>query len=294
MHAHDYLRPAALGDALAILAARPMAVLAGGTDFYPARVGRPVDGDILDITRVAQLRGVRDEGNLFRIGATLTWSELIATALPPQWQAQFAALRAAAREIGGVQIQNAGTVAGNLCNASPAADGIPPLMALGARVELASQRGLREVPLTEFILGNRETLRRADELVSAVLVPKWRAGTRSVFLKLGHRRYLVISIAMVAVVLSVDEAARITLAGVAVGACSAVAQRLTALEARLVGRPARAAAAAVTVDDLKHLTPLDDVRGSAQYRLDAVRTLLQRALAQAAVPADLSGSGAVR
>ena len=294
MHKHDYLRPAALADALAILAARPMPVLAGGTDFYPARVGRPVDSDVLDITRVAQLRGVRDEGNLFRIGATVTWSELIAAPLPPQFEGQFAALRAAAREVGGEQIQNAGTVAGNLCNASPAADGVPPLMALGARVALASQRGLRQVPLTEFILGNRKTLRRADELVTAVLVPKWRAGTRSVFLKLGHRRYLVISIAMVSVVLSLDEAARITLAGVAVGACSAAAQRLTGLEARLVGRPARDAAAAVTVDDLKHLTPIDDVRGSAEYRLDAVLTLLRQALAQAALPANQQTSGAAR
>ena len=294
MQPHDYLRPAALADALAILAARPMPVLAGGTDFYPARVGRPVDSDVLDITRVAQLRGVRDEGNLFRIGATVTWSELIAAPLPPQFDSQFSALRAAAREVGGVQIQNAGTVAGNLCNASPAADGVPPLMALGARVELTSQRGLRQVPLTEFILGNRKTLRRADELVTAVLVPKWRAGTRSVFLKLGHRRYLVISIAMVSVVLSVDEAARITLAGVAVGACSAAAQRLTGLEARLVGRPARDAAAAVTLDDLKHLTPIDDVRGSAEYRLEAVLTLLRQALAQAAMPASHQTTGAAR
>ena len=112
------------------------------------------------------------------------------------------------------------------------------------------------------------------------------------FLKLGHRRYLVISIAMVAVVLSVDENARITLAGIAVGACSAAAQRLTALEARLVGRSAREAAATVTADDLKHLTPIDDVRGSAAYRLDAVLTLLRQALTQAS--AYSSPSGAVR
>lgn len=301
MHTYDYLRPAALADALAILAARPAAgrsaakrplsVLAGGTDFYPAHVGRPVASDILDITRVAQLRGVYDEGNLFRIGATVTWSELIAAPLPPQYEGQFAALRAAAREVGGVQIQNAGTVAGNLCNASPAADGVPPLMALGARVELASQRGLRQLALADFIVGNRKTLMRADELVTAVLIPKWRAGTRSVFLKLGHRRYLVISIAMVAVALSIDEAARITLAGVAVGACSAVAQRLSALEARLIGRPAADAAALVTADDFKQLTPIDDVRGSAAYRLDAAVTLVQQALAEAAAQ---QGKGAGR
>ena len=281
MHPHDYLRPSSLNDALAALAARRLTVLAGGTDFYPARVGRPVQTDILDITRVAQLRGIRDQGNLMRIGAAVTWSELIAAPMPPQINAQFDGLRAAAREIGGVQIQNAGTVAGNLCNASPAADGVPPLLALGARVELASARGVREVALSDFVLGNRRTVCQPHELVSAVLVPKWRAGTRSVFLKLGHRKYLVISIVMVSVVMALDDAGRVAMCGIAVGACSAVAQRLTALEARLAGVRARDAAGLATAEDLRALTPIDDVRGSAAYRLDAALTLVRQAIARA-------------
>lgn len=258
-----------------------MVVLAGGTDFYPARVGQPVQAHILDITRVAQLHGIRDEGNLMRIGAAVTWSELIAAPMPPQINAQFDGLRAAAREIGGVQIQNAGTVAGNLCNASPAADGMPPLLALGARVELASTRGVREVALSDFVLGNRRTVRQPHELVSAVLVPKWRAGTRSVFLKLGQRKYLVISIVMVSVVIALDDGGRVALCGIAVGACSEVAQRLTALEARLAGVRARDAAGVVTAEDLRALTPIDDVRGSAAYRLDAALTLVRQAIAEA-------------
>ena len=286
MHTHDYLRPSTLNDALAALATRRLTVLAGGTDFYPARVGQPVQTDILDITRVAQLRGIRDQGNLMRIGAAVTWSELIAAPMPPQINAQFDGLRAAAREIGGVQIQNAGTVAGNLCNASPAADGVPPLLALGARIELASVHGVREVALSDFVLGNRHTVRQPHELVSAVLVPKWRAGTRSVFLKLGHRKYLVISIVMVSVVVALDDAGRITLAGIAVGACSAAAQRLTRLESRLVGKPAHAAAGLVTADDLNTLNPIDDVRGSADYRQGAALTLVKQAIVQAAVGDD--------
>ncbi len=281
MHTHDYLRPSSLNDALAALAARRFTILAGGTDFYPARVGQPVQTHILDITRVAQLRGIRDEGNLMRIGAAVTWSELIAAPLPPQINAQFDALRAAARAIGGVQIQNAGTVAGNLCNASPAADGVPPLLALGARVELASARGVREVALSDFVLGNRRTACQPHELVTAVLVPKWRAGTRSVFLKLGQRKYLVISIVMVSVVMALDDAGRVALCGIAVGACSAVAQRLPALEARLTGARARDAARLATAEDLRGLTPIDDVRGSAAYRLDAALTLVRQAIAQA-------------
>ena len=275
--APQYLRPVTLKDALSALADQPLTVLAGGTDFYPVRVGKPIDADILDITRVADLRGIRDQGNLYRIGATVTWSELIAASLPPQ----FDGLKAAAREIGGEQIQNAGTLAGNLCNASPAADGIPPLMALGAQVELASSRARRRVPLTDFVFGNRKTLRQPHELVTAVLVPKWRAGTRSVFLKLGQRKYLVISIVMVSVVVALDESGRITMCGISVGACSAAAQRLAGLEAKLTGQLARGVAALVTADDLQTLSPIDDVRGSADYRVDAALTLVRQAIAAA-------------
>ena len=285
----QYLRPAALTDALAALAAHRYSVLAGGTDFYPARVGLPVQDNILDITRIADLRGIRDQGNVYRIGAAVTWSELIATTLP----AQFDALKAAAREVGGEQIQNAGTIAGNLCNASPAADGMPPLMALGAQVELSSSTGKRRVPLTDFVFGNRKTVRQPHELMTAIIVPTWRSSThnsggttRSVFLKLGHRKYLVISIVMVAVVLSVDDSGRISMCGVAVGACSAAAQRLTGLEAKLTGKLARDAAGWVTADDLQNLSPIDDVRGTAAYRVDAALTLVQQAIAAAADPAN--------
>jgi CO/xanthine dehydrogenase FAD-binding subunit len=270
-----YVRPTRLEEALAALSARPWTVLAGGTDFYPARVGRPVREDILDITALAALRGVEREGGAWRIGALTTWTDLVRVSLPPV----FDGLKLAAREVGGPQIQNAGTLAGNLCNASPAADGVPALMALDARVELSSTRGTRQVPLTEFVTGARTTLRGPAELVTAVLVPEYAAGARSTFLKLGARRYLVISIAMVAVTLDVDAAGSIGCAGVAVGACAPTARRLPALERRLVGHKCTAALAdLVKPSDLAPLTPIDDIRGSAAYRLDAVHTLLRRAL----------------
>jgi len=228
-----YLRPAKVEDALQALAERSFSVLAGGTDFYPARVGRVIREDILDITALSPLRGIVREEQGWRIGALTTWTDLIDTPLPPI----FDGLKLAAREVGGVQIQNAGTVAGNLCNASPAADGVPPLLALAAEVELASAHGGRRVTLAEFVIGNRETARRADELVTAVLLPSHGARGRSTFLKLGARRYLVISTAMVAVTLDVGDDGVVARAGVAVGACSPVARSIPALEARLVGRP---------------------------------------------------------
>jgi len=271
----SYLRPTLLADALSALAAGARTVVAGGTDFYPARVGKPVDDDVLDITAVAELRGVREAGDRFRVGATTTWSDLLDAPLP----AWCRCLKEAAREIGGVQIQNAGTVAGNLCNASPAADGVPALLALGAEVELASASGRRVLPLAEFVLGNRRTARRAEELVTAVLVPTWGATARSTFLKLGARKYLVISIAMVGAAVEPDAHGRVARCGVAVGACSAVAQRLPELERELRGAPLDARLGErVRPAHLAGLAPIDDVRGTGEYRVDAALTLVKRAL----------------
>ena len=271
----SYIRPRALDAALRARAAGPCAILAGGTDFYPARVGRTVAEDVLDLTALASLRGVREEPACFRIGALTTWTDLLESPLP----AWFDAVKLAAREVGGVQIQNTGTVAGNLCNASPAADGIPPLLALGAEVELQSVRGARRLTLGEFVLGNRRTACRPDELVTAVLVPKWDGRTRSTFVKLGARRYLVISIVMVAAVAELARDGTIGRAAVAVGACSAVAQRLGLLERDLVGRRiSPGIGALVTAEHLAPLAPIADVRGTAAYRLDAAATLVARAL----------------
>ena len=270
----DYRQPARLEEALEALA-RPCTVLAGGTDFYPARVGRPIDEDILDISRIKTLAGISSTAAGWRLGATTTWSEILAADLPPL----FDGLKQAAREVGGRQIQNAGTLAGNLCNASPAADGVPPLLALGAELELASRDNVRRLPLSEFIIGNRRTRLSPGELAVAIHVPKPATFARSSFLKIGARRYLVISIVMAAATLEIAHD-RVRAARVAVGACSAVARRLPMLEAALSGASIDARLAErVGPAHLAPLTPLDDVRGSAAYRLDATVTLLRRLLA---------------
>ncbi len=273
------LRPAELGDALAALAARPYTVLAGGTDFYPARVGRVIEEDVLDITALNALRDIREEDGGFRIGALATWSDLVAAPLPPA----FDGLKRAAREVGGMQIQNMATLCGNVCNASPAADGVPPLLCLDARVELRSLAGARHLPVADFIQGNRATARRPDELVTAVLVPRHGPRARSAFLKLGTRRYLIISVVMVAALLETDSSGTITRARLAVGACSARALRLDRLEAEVTGRPLTAdLAGLVSERHLCGLSPIDDVRGSAVYRRDAAAGLVRRALAELA------------
>jgi CO/xanthine dehydrogenase FAD-binding subunit len=270
-----YLRPKTLDEAVALLASPGGQILAGGTDFYPALGERLPKGRVVDITALREIRGIKFEPEQVRIGGLTTWSDVIRTPLPHC----FDALKAAAREVGSVQIQNRGTVAGNLCNASPAADGVPPLLALDAEVELSSAAGTRHIPLEQFLAGNRKTQRRPDEILTAVLVPRRIENAASAFLKLGARRYLVISISMVAVVVQSDAAGRVTEAHIAVGSCSAKALRLTDLEHALQSLPfKRGIGSAVKPEHLTPLTPIDDVRATATYRRDASLTLVQRAL----------------
>lgn len=273
----SYLRPTELDDALRALAAGTRVIVAGGTDFYPARVGKPVDEDILDVTAIGGLRQIEKRGDHFHIGATATWTDLIRADLP-DW---FRAMKQAAHEVGGVQIQNAGTIIGNICNASPAADGVPGLIALDASVVLGSVSGEREVPITEFVQGNRKTARKPDEMVLGLNIPVCGMDARSTFLKLGARKYLVISIVMVSAVLETAEDGTVARLRIAVGSCSEVAKRLTALEADLAGKPADSSLAArVTEKHIAPLSPIGDVRGSAEYRSDAALTLVRRAIAE--------------
>ena len=268
----DYRKPVDVAEAAAIKAAGAT-VLAGGTDVYPAHVGRALTGPIVDISGIDELRGVEITEDAYRLGALTRWSDVAAADLP----ARFDGLRAAARDIGGIQVQHAGTIGGNLCTASPAADGVPNLLALDASLELTSPSVRRELPLGAFLTGYRETALAPDELLTAVVVPRVDEDARAVFLKLGLRRYLVISVVMVAAIV-VIEGDEVRDARVAVGACSPVAVRLPALEDELRGRPAGGLADVVTPAHLSGLTPIDDIRASAEYRRHAALTLVRRAL----------------
>jgi N-methylhydantoinase B len=270
-----YYRPATLDEALAIRAERPVVILAGGTDVYPARAARAGWGDsrhpdILDIGGLRGLDRIEETADAFRFGCLVTWTALAEAPLP----ALFDGYRLAAREIGGLQVQNRGTLVGNICTASPAGDGAPNLLALGAEVELASLAGIRRAPMAQFIDGYRSTVCRPDEIVTALIVPK-RPGAQSHFLKLGARKYLVISIAMAAGVIAADKAGRITEARIAVGACSVVPQRLAALEAALLGAPLADAPDVAEAAHLAPLSPIDDIRASAEYRGAAALALVR-------------------
>ncbi|ABG31164.1 xanthine dehydrogenase family protein subunit M [Roseobacter denitrificans] len=274
----SYAMPLTLCEALALLRDGSPRVIAGCTDFFPSQAPGARAQSLLDITAISDCRGISETADGWRIGAAVTWTDVVRAPLPPA----FDALKLAAREVGSIQIQNRGTVVGNICNASPAADGVPPLLALNAQVEIASSDATRTVPLSAFIQGVRKVDLARDEMVVAVIVPKVSATAQSAFLKLGSRKHLVISIAMVAAVAEVQNG-RLSDVRVAVGSCSAVAQRLPGLEARLIGCAVGDVATLdfAADDNLAPLTPISDVRGSAEYRMDVAAELCRRAVVQA-------------
>lgn len=275
-----YAKPKSVDEALALLGEGSWRLLAGGTDFYPAQGARPLSDDVLDMNGLDELRHISETRDGFVVGARATWTDIVDAPLPPA----FDALKLAAREIGSVQIQNVATLAGNLCNASPAADGAPPLLALDAEVELRSRAGVRVLPLEKFILGNRRTALLPGELVTAIRVPKRAVAGASHFVKLGARRYLVISIAMAAARIVAGPDGRVAEAAVAVGACSAAAVRLRGLEAAMTGRAAADLPALARAYGFPEISPIDDVRGSADYRRAAAREIVARAILGAGAP----------
>ncbi len=270
-----YLLPTTVESALAALRDTDSTVVAGATDYYPALQDRTDSGPILDISQVDELRDISLVEDVWRIGAMTTWTDLAQADLP----GAFAGLQSAATQIGGVQIQNAASLAGNLCNASPAADGVPPLLTLNAQVELRSATRTRVLDLDEFILGNRSTALEPGELLTAILVPSPEPGQAGSFEKLGSRAYLVISIVMVAAVAQLDEQGIIASARIAVGACSPVARRLPELEHDLVGASIHDRMAdLITPEHLNPLSPIDDVRATAAHRMAVTPVLIARAL----------------
>ncbi|MEP3279790.1 MAG: FAD binding domain-containing protein [Stappiaceae bacterium] len=268
-----YFRPEKLDDALQWLSEHKACVAAGCTDLFPATKAQKLPGPVLDLTGIDELRGIQQDATHWRFGATTTWTDMVRTDLPEA----FNSLKRAALEVGSIQIQNSGTLAGNLCNASPAADGVPCWLTLDAEIELRSTGGTRRLPLHSFIVGPRKTKLSDDEIVSAILVPKSSAAGVSSFLKLGARKYLIISIAMVAARI-VEKNGIVADAALSVGSCNAVAIRLTDLEAELEGRPFTPDAIHSISDEMigSRLQPIDDLRSNAAYRKTAAVEMIRR------------------
>lgn len=274
-----YYSVTTLAEALDVLAEyRERArVIAGGTDILieMERGQRPDVEVLVDITRVPMLDEIIRQGDEVLIGPLVTHNHVIASDLLVR---RALPLAQACWQVGAPQIRNRATVAGNLITASPANDTITPLMALGAQVKLTSLEGERTVPLASFYSGLRKTVMRPDEILTAISFPLLAENERGIFLKLGLRQAQAISVINVAVILTFDGGivtdARVTLGSVAptiIHAPTAEALlRGKTLTPEIIGEAARLAAATPA--------PIDDIRGTAEYRTEMVRVLVGRAL----------------
>jgi CO/xanthine dehydrogenase FAD-binding subunit len=270
-----------LNAACAALAADPGAlVLAGGTDLMVEvnRGGRTV-GDVVVIDRVPELQGWDREGDVLRLGAALTYAEMADPALA----SLVPALAQAARTVGSPQIRAAGTIGGNLATASPAGDTLPVLAALDAEVEIRSHQGHRTVPLDEFVIGVKANDLAPGELIAAVRVPVLDGPQE--FLKVGPRNAMVISVASLALV--VDRGGRTVRVGL--GSVAPVPLRAIEAEVMIAARLDWAGGRSPTIHDVERFAelvadatrPIDDHRGSADYRRHSVGVLARRALVRA-------------
>jgi len=263
--------PASRAEALAMLADHPDAVpMAGGTDLlvhWPAQVERH-EREYVDLSGVGDLRSHRWTDDALVLGALTTYWDVIRD---PRVAIEFPLLVAAAREVGAVQIQARGTWAGNIANASPAADGVPALMAYDAVVVLESRTGIDEVPLDRFYTGYKQMRRRPDQLVTAIRVPR-AARDVQVFEKVGTRRAQAIAKVGLAVTRGV--------AGWRVVASSVAptVRRCPAIERLLVeGAPIGAPGDLLPALD-RDVTPIDDVRSTAEYRRLTLARVMHYAL----------------
>ena len=255
------LEPRSLADALTLLRDDgPLVPMAGCTDLYVSlNFGTLKEARFLNLWRLSALRTIEMRGGLLSIGALATHTDLIRSALVRR---RVPMLAAAAREVGGVQIQNRGTIGGNVANASPAGDTLPVLAAAEATVVLRSAAGTRRIPFTQFYTGYRQTVRRPDELIVALEIPAIRG--RQCFRKVGTRAAQAISKVVVAAV--VGERPR-----VALGSVAPTVVRATRTEAAL--------AAGASIEDAQQtlaaeIAPIDDIRSTAEYRRRVAVNLL--------------------
>ncbi len=258
----DLRTPSSLSDALAILGAEERTALAGGTDLYVGlNFGTAPQRRFLNIWGLDELRGISVRDDILVIGALVSYTALIRS---PLVQERVPMLVEASRLVGGVQIQNRGTLGGNIANGSPAADGVPVLSAVDALVVLKSMNGERRVSINEFYTGYRATVMKPNELIVAIEIP--RVTGKQWFRKVGTRAAQAISKVVVAAV-------RESSPRIAFGSVAATVVRATQTENVLASGASIEEAAEVLG---RELVPIDDVRSTADYRRLVSMNLLKR------------------
>jgi len=272
--------PTTLAEAFAALSQRdrPITILAGGTDLMVLMNAHMLHGaEFLDIWRVDELRGIDDDGDALRIGALTTYTQLIKSELIRKYAPS---LVDASRTIGAIQIQNRGTIGGNIVNASPAGDSLPVLAAYDAEVEVGSARGTRRVPFNQFYTGYRRTVLEPDELVVAVRIPKLKEAERDFFWKVGTRRAQAISKTVLAIKARTDDG-RIESISIGVGSVAPTVIRVPETErllsgAKLTPEAIEAARRAIA----QEIAPITDLRSTEYYRRTVTGNVLAKFLRQ--------------
>ena len=268
----NYFQPNDLNSALDVLQNNSdLTIAAGCTDLFPITNNMSLDKNILDITNIKSIKGFQFNSKETKIGSATTWTDIINENLPSCYDM----LKACAKEVGSIQIQNLGTIGGNICNASPAADSIPCLLALDAKLELSSANNQRIIPIDEFILGSRKTKLEQGEILTSIIIPKEKENGSSSFRKIGARKYLVISISMVACRILISNNI-IEDISISVGSCSEVAKRIFSIERQLIKKDINEDIFnQVDFSQLKEISPITDIRSTHVYRLKASQSLIK-------------------
>ncbi len=273
-------RPASLGEALELMETlESVKPIAGGTDLLPLMRDRAiVVEEIVDIQGLHELKGITVEDGTLRIGALTTLTEVLESPLVAE---KAPVLREAVGHIGSVQTRNQGTLTGNLCNASPAADSAPALMVLGAKANVISSRGVRKVPVQELFAGPKTNSLGKDELVTEILVPELPPRSGAAFEKLGRRRGITLAVVNAAAYLAMDGKKCVD-ARIALGAIAATPIRLSEVEDTCKGKELTPEAIEESSRACYALvSPVDDVRASADYRREMTCVLVKRAIVKA-------------
>lgn len=269
----EYLRPRSLDEAVAARAAHPdWMVLAGGTDLMVNANHKPAPAGIVDLWRLGELGFIRVEDQAIVIGAGTTWHEV---ERHPAIRDRLSPLAQAAREIGALQIQARGTLGGNVGTSSPVGDSLPVLLALDATIEVASVRGRRLLPYAGYCTGYRKTQLATDELIVAAHVPLPAAGVRTAWRKVGTRRAQSISKVMGAAAITLDGDTVVS-ARVALGAVADRPVRIAEVERAVVGLRLGPAADAARAAMRGAITPIDDIRSTADYRRGVAENVVAR------------------
>lgn len=284
MHAYEYTRVTSINEAVGLLAQADGRgrVLSGGTDLLVAlREGKLNPDLIVDIKFIPEVNALQYDPALgLRIGAAVPCYRIYGHA---ELAAAYPGLVDAARLIGGVQIQGRASLGGNLCNGSPAADSVPALIAHGATAEIAGPDGLRTVPVEDFCLGPGRTVLHSGEFLVSLRLPPPRPGFGAAYLRFTPRNEMDIAVVGVGVALQLDtDRVNCTAARIALGAVAPTALLVPAAGDALVGQPVDAIMIALASELAQQAArPIDDMRGTADYRRHLVGVLTRRALAQA-------------